>query len=176
MTHHLKHLKRYGLIALLGFVLNLVWENAQAPLYAGYTSFTDHFLTCLRATLGDAAIVLLLSMAYTFAAKERDGMRDTKRRSALAATAIVITGIIIAILIEWHALAAGRWSYAAMLLIPLLNVGLLPILQLALLPLATVYIAEKVMGTKARGTGPAATEPNVMGHKRSEPFRGARTK
>jgi len=29
-------------ISVIGLVLNLLWENLQAPLYKGYTSFIQH--------------------------------------------------------------------------------------------------------------------------------------
>jgi hypothetical protein len=47
-------------ITIIGFLLNLVWENVQAPLYKGYTNFWDHFMICFRASLIDAIVILLL--------------------------------------------------------------------------------------------------------------------
>jgi hypothetical protein len=48
-------------VAIFAFLLNLVWEFAQGPLFAGMPT-ADHWraiLGCGRATLGDAAIALV---------------------------------------------------------------------------------------------------------------------
>jgi len=47
-------------LALTVFVLHLIWENAQAPLFAGYTSFGQHFLICSLGTIGDVIFTLLV--------------------------------------------------------------------------------------------------------------------
>lgn len=47
-------------IFLIGFLLNLVWENVQAPLYEEYSGFQGHFVLCFWASLVDAAVILLL--------------------------------------------------------------------------------------------------------------------
>ena len=33
-------------IFIIGFLLNLIWENFQAPLYEGFTNFWEHFMMC----------------------------------------------------------------------------------------------------------------------------------
>ena len=124
-------------IAALAFFLNLIWENTQAPLYAGYTGFLQHFLACLRAVAGDVIITLLL---FGAAALVTNNARRMRKGDIPTAAFIGAAGALVAIIIELHALQSGRWSYTdAMPLIPLLNVGLLPVLQLALLPLAAIY-------------------------------------
>ena len=43
------------------FILHLLWENLQAPLYVGYTSFSQHFWICLKATAtGDLLFMLII--------------------------------------------------------------------------------------------------------------------
>ena len=42
------------------FILHVVWENAQAPLFQGYTSFSQHFSACLVGTIGDVVITLFV--------------------------------------------------------------------------------------------------------------------
>lgn len=128
-------------IAGISFLLNLVWENTQAPLYEGYQSFWQHFLICLKATLGDVFIVLVMYGALALFTKDRLWVQHM---SATIMTATVLMGIGIAIIIESVALATGRWSYNGMLLIPLLRVGILPVLQMAITPLLTFYTLSKL--------------------------------
>lgn len=40
------------------FLFHLLWENLQAPLYKGYTSFAQHFGICLKATFGDMVFMM----------------------------------------------------------------------------------------------------------------------
>ncbi len=144
-------------IAALAFFLNLIWENAQAPLYAGYGSFLQHFLACLRAVAGDVIITLLL---FGAAALVNNGTRWMRQWSLPTAALIGAAGALIAVLIELHALRTGRWSYTtSMPLIPLLNVGLLPVLQLALLPLATFYITSRIIRVGAKAGAAALLAP-----------------
>lgn len=49
-----------GYILTIGFRVNLIWENAQAPLYEGYNGFFRHFWVCLVAAVMDALVLLLL--------------------------------------------------------------------------------------------------------------------
>ncbi|MBI5421028.1 MAG: hypothetical protein HZA35_01810 [Parcubacteria group bacterium] len=122
-------------IVVLAFVLNLVWENAQAPLFNGYQNFVQHFMPCLWATIGDAVIILLFYEAYAFWCKDRYWIAHMKGGHIVT---LMIMGVILAIFMEWGALVSGRWSYAeSMPTIPLLGVGLLPVLQMMFLPLMT---------------------------------------
>ena len=57
---------------------------------------------------------------------------------------IVVIGFIVAISIEWYALATDRWAYNVyMPIIPFLSVGLTPTIQLALLGLLSFKIQER---------------------------------
>ncbi len=42
----------------VAFVLHIIWENAQAPLFAGYSFFNQHLLIYLRGTIGDVIFTL----------------------------------------------------------------------------------------------------------------------
>lgn len=46
------------------FLLNLLWENLQAPLYVGYTSFAQHFWICFKAT-GCGSLYSVKILVYT---------------------------------------------------------------------------------------------------------------
>ncbi len=118
------------------FILHLLWENLQAPLYAGYVSFDGHAWVCLRATFGDMLIMLLMYVAL--AAAHRD-LLWVKKRDAYARPATwllpVAIGMIIAVGIEWWSVyGIHRWSYGTMPLIPVLGVGVSPVLQMMIIP------------------------------------------
>lgn len=126
----------------ISLLLNLVWENAQAPLYQGYSNFWQHLPICSIASLGDVLIILVLY--FVMAIVNRDMFWITKINRADVAILIVI-GALVAIGIEKWALATGRWQYdSAMPLIPYVEVGLLPVIQMTLLPLLTYYISKRI--------------------------------
>lgn len=123
-------------LTVVAFLLHLIWENAQAPLYAGYQSFSLHFPMCLIGTIGDVIITLLV-LAFVKLLK-----RDiSQTRGDFLGLAII--GFLVAVLIEQHALLAGKWSYAlAMPIVPILKVGLAPIVQMMLLLPLSFYLAR----------------------------------
>ena len=45
-------------ITAIGFLLNLIWEVAQRPLYEGYVNLWYHLPTCLWASVVDVIVVL----------------------------------------------------------------------------------------------------------------------
>lgn len=133
-----------------GFALNLLWENAQAPLYSGYESFAQHFPLCLRASIGDVVILLVLYAALAVVFRDADWPdQENGKQYAMAS----IMGMGVAIGIELWALSKGRWAYDA--LMPTLSpfgAGVLPILQLAIIPPLVFWIAAKHNRNIAEGT------------------------
>jgi hypothetical protein len=118
-------------VAIVSFVLNLIWENLHSYLYAGYMGGRITQLILLEASLIDALLIILISLPFIYREKWRG-------KSWL----IIPFGIIISIIIELGALYLGRWSYNEyMPLIPLLRVGLTPTIQLGLLG----YISYKFL-------------------------------
>lgn len=132
------------ILSSIAFVINLIWENAQAPLYAGYTSFGQHFWICLLGTLGDVAIILLL---YSVPALLRKNTLWFKHAKILDYCVLIVLGGVVAILIEQWALSTGRWYYnQRMPIILLFKVGLLPFLQMLVLPPVIFYLLKKFWG------------------------------
>ncbi len=123
-------------LAIIAFLLHLVWENAQAPLYAGYQSFSRHFPMCLMGAIGDVGITLsVLALVWIF---KKDTSWITTDFFMLA-----IIGFVIAVVIEQHALLTGKWSYAlAMPIIPSLKIGLVPAIQMTVLLPLSFYLAK----------------------------------
>jgi hypothetical protein len=116
---------------LAAFVLNLVWENAQAFLFAGYAGPLQHFWTCFVATLGDLAIIAAIYGAVALLWRDAGWYR---RMSMGQVACAVVLGMAIAVAIEAWALASGRWAYDGMPLVPFTGIGLVPVLQMVILP------------------------------------------
>jgi len=128
-------------LAIITFLLHVIWENAQAPLYAGYESFSQHFSMCFVGTIGDVVITLSI-LAFLWLIK-----KDVSRPADFLALAII--GFIVAVVIEQHALLTGKWSYAlTMPIVPILKVGLAPILQMTVLLPLSFYLAKLVKMNK----------------------------
>lgn len=148
---YFKNMKNYKVRYLLilvavSFVLHFVWENLQAPLYAGFISFYEHFSMCLAAAIGDV-FFSLSALLFMILIKRVSPLKFNKSDYIILAA----LGFIIAVAIEKNALLAGKWSYSgAMPLIPYLNVGLTPILQMIFLLPLSFYLAQKLF-FKTRG-------------------------
>ncbi len=127
----------------ISFLLNLAWENLQAPLYQGYSNFWQHLPICSVASLGDVLIILLLYLVLAIINKDILWVAKISKRDVVIVT---ILGVFVGVGIERWALATLRWQYAStMPLIPYIEVGLLPILQMLALPAYTFYISGRIV-------------------------------
>ncbi len=137
-----KTLGNLSLLAVVAFLANLLWENLQAPLYKGYSSFWAHLPICAIGALGDILIILIPYLAV--AAKRRDILWIY----SITYKDIVLTtlgSLIIAFLYEWYALHVGRFVYTeAMPIIPFTRIGAMPILQMIVLPIVTLYTGRLI--------------------------------
>ncbi len=129
----MKYIVKLAIIALL---LHVIWENAQAPLYAGYQSFLQHLPICSIGALGDVAITLLV---FAFFWLLKKGTPNTTTDFLVLA----IVGFLVAVAIEQHALLAGKWSYAPSMP-TILGIGLSPILQMTVLLPLSFYLTKKI--------------------------------
>lgn len=141
-----RHLRQTIAVFIVAFALNLIWENAQAPLYQGYTSFGQHFWICLPASLWDAGYITIVYLLFTLTTHAWHVIQKSpdqdKSVSWILPLTIALLGLVTAAAIELRALREGRWAYtAAMPLVPFTPIGLLPFLQLALLSIITYTIA-----------------------------------
>ena len=131
------------LFLAVNFVLHLLWENLQAPLYQGYTSFAQHFGICFKAALGD---MIFMGIIYgTLALLHRDILWIADQAAyARPSTWIVavLTGLLLAVGFELWALSTHRWAYGAMPTI--LGIGIFPMLQMIAIPLITLSISRSV--------------------------------
>jgi hypothetical protein len=127
------------------FLLHLLWENLQAPLYKGFESFEQHFWMCLKATAtGDMLFMLVIYLAL--AAVHRDWLwisdATTFKHPATWLIAMLI-GLLLAVSFElWAVYVAERWQYAAsMPILPILDIGLAPVLQMTFVPTAVLFLS-----------------------------------
>lgn len=128
-------------LSLIALVIHLVWENAQAPLFAGFSSFDQHFLICFLGTIGD--VIFTLTVYFVISLLKGD-IRWIVRLSKIDILILAIIGFFFALGIEWRALLFERWAYAdSMPIIPYFQVGLMPILQMTLLLPLSFYLTSK---------------------------------
>lgn len=138
MKTPLKSILKIAKLLIIAFLLHLIWENAQAPLYVGYGYFSQHFPLCLVSTIGDVVITLAVLVFIRLLKK------DTPQ-TAFDFLALAIIGFIVAIIIEQNALLAGKWSYTSVMpIITFLKVGLTPVLQMTLLLPLSFYLARAI--------------------------------
>lgn len=129
--------------------LNYLWELSQLPLFQGFASFhlgvaLEH---CAWYTLGDATIVLSL---YALGAWWRGTWNWGFRLQWRDYLWFPLMGMFVAIVIEYLALAWGRWEYGAdMPLVPGMSVALLPVIQMSVLPLLSVRLAARFVPAAA---------------------------
>ena len=115
------------------FALNLIWEHLHSYLYAHYMDGKITELVLFRATLVDAIMITAIAVPFLY-------LPFLKNKNWL----IVPIGIVIAVLIEWYALGAGRWVYNLwMPIIPLLATGLTPTIQLGLLGYVVMRLVDR---------------------------------
>ena len=92
----------------------------------------------LRASVVDAIIITFLSFPFVFIAKLRNKN-----------WIIIFIGIVVAILIELHALRTERWVYNEyMPIIPILFVGLTPTIQLGLFGYLSYWLVVGIKKAK----------------------------
>lgn len=134
-----------SLFFVSSFLLHLLWENLQAPLYEGFESFGQHFWICFWGTRGD--LLMMLAIYAALAVVHRDLFWVADRSSyAHPATWILapLIGALLAVNSELRAVYVNHlWEYTeAMPLLPVVRVGLTPLLQMIVVPLLTLFLCN----------------------------------
>ncbi|PTX13098.1 hypothetical protein C8N40_11320 [Pontibacter mucosus] len=115
-----------GAVLMIGFLLNLIWEKAQAPLYQEYSGFFGHFSICFIASIVDALVLLLLY--NLFAMSNHSPYRPLYVKLRQYGLLSFASGVITVYFYNW-ALAVEQWVYTDdMPMVPLIHVGWLPLL------------------------------------------------
>ena len=133
-------------VFLIAVLFNFPWELAQSPLYFAMPPFPTRLWHCFVASLGDG--VLLLLMWATGWAVFRQKVWFTPPCAARYMV-IVVAGVVLGVIVEAAALAAGRWSYAP-LMPRVWNLGVAPLLQMVLLPPLTFALVARARWASVR--------------------------
>jgi hypothetical protein len=138
-------------VVLFSFLLHVVWEFLQVPLYAELAEMPhwEAVVLCTRATLGDVGMALAAFWVASLAARSRDWLL---RPSLIPVVAFLAVGIILTIAFEYHATRiALRWTYAvAMPRMPPFGTGLSPLLQWLVIPPVVIWLARRhLLGVRA---------------------------
>lgn len=132
-------------VLILSFPMHFTWEFLQAPLFKSMENLS-HFegiLVCLRATLGDMALVL-------FAFWVTCGVTGTRhwfvRADARAIAVWLGTGLFLTVMIEFLSTRIlERWTYAAaMPRLPWLGTGLAPLGQWIVIPMIVFWYMSRL--------------------------------
>jgi hypothetical protein len=140
----------WPLVAYFGgsFMLHLVWEIGQMPLYRSTSeSFWQDFRMCLFATAtGDMLFMLTLYLTVAVMHKKLAWLSDESSFAHPATWLIpVLVGLLLATSFElWAVYAARRWEYDTMPLVPILKVGITPLLQMIVIPVAITAVCRRI--------------------------------
>ena len=100
------------------------------------------WLACLRASLGDGLIILII---WGVGAAFYRSVFWFRYVSVGRVALLLVAGALVAVSIELHALALDRWAYSSsMTIVPVAGVGLSPLLQLILLPWPSMKAAANL--------------------------------
>lgn len=140
-----------------GFVLHLIWENAQMPLFeSGDNSVRDNFLMCLWATAtGDMLFMLTLFLTVALIHRNIWWVCDRASYSHPATWFVpIIVGVLLAVSFElWAVHATNRWVYGSMPIIPVVKIGLTPVLQMIVIPPLVIACARCLTKPPKQMTG-----------------------
>lgn len=141
----------FPIIAFAGtsFVLHLLWENLQAPLFQGYISFTQHFPICLKGVVtGDMLFMLIIYAVLALVHRDPFWISKSSSYSHPATWLLpIIMGTLLAVNMElWAIFVDQRWQYSeSMPMIPVLRIGLTPVLQMIFIPILTLFISSRFL-------------------------------
>jgi len=127
------------ILSVVAFALHLVWELLHIPLYTGYEHLSPTLPISIYATSGD---VLYTLGVFVFVSVANRSWNWATRIHSREVAWLAATGLLIALFVEYKALALARWEYVdAMPIIPFTNVGLSPIAQMTILLPLSFFIA-----------------------------------
>jgi len=133
-------------LVVFALLLNFPWETLQAPLFVGMgeAPYSEAIRGCLRATLGDAVIMLLAYWIVSVALENRRWILSPRAAHLIWFIAL---GVLITAVIEWLATRGhwiGSWTYSAgMPVVPGVGIGLSPLLQWVIVPLLVVWFVHR---------------------------------
>lgn len=135
---------RSAILALGLFILNFVWEMAQAGFFSSMEGlpFASATWLCTRAAAADLALLALFFVIAALVARDAAWPLHPTLR---ATTTFFVACFLATVGIERWALATRRWSYSEDM--PMIfGVGALPLLQWVLIPALAVLLFRLAFG------------------------------
>ncbi len=131
-------------IYIISFLLNFLWESLHAPFL--YTCCQDktpaQFIQLiLYASSIDGLMVLLM---YGLVSLFSRSIKWINKITRLNIFGFILTGIVIAILIEVRAILTNRWEYSV-LMPTLFGIGLSPLMQLSITGLIALLVTKRLL-------------------------------
>jgi hypothetical protein len=148
--------RRWAMIALELFILNFLWEMAQARFYSSMSGlpFWSAAWLCTRAAAAD---VVLLALYFVIAALVARDAAWPLHPTSKAVAAFLVVGLLATAGIEQWALATRRWRYSDEM--PMIfGVGALPLLQWVLMPVLSVLAFRLAFRRTLRRSGAGCPE------------------
>jgi hypothetical protein len=125
----------------VGFLLNLIWEVTQRPLYEGYVSVWHHLPNCLWASVVDVIVILVFWVLFASYYKNPFWIKHISWKDVLV---LMLLGITVAVGFEQLMVGEWAWSYTdAMPVVPYLVTGLSPLLQMMILPSLAFWLSSR---------------------------------
>lgn len=138
-----KFLYQTIIVALIAFLLQLIWEYAQCDIFYVTDDITGHTRLMISATIGDMNMSIILIWMLMFINKDVSWLIGKWHRHDYVI--MVFYALFLSFYFEIHALYTGRWAYntSTMPLIPETPIGLLPVIQLLILFPVIFMISRK---------------------------------
>lgn len=128
---------------LAAAALHLVWEFVQCTPFYVAGRFPMTVANMLQVTIADVGLSVVIYGLVALVLRDVAWGTHPSRWGLIAAA---VLGAVLAVGIEWHALATGRWDYSSwMPIVPGVGVGLLPVLQLVVGILVPLWVGRFVV-------------------------------
>ncbi len=135
----MKGVSFYAVLAVISFLLHLVWERLHIVLYTGYEALEGRLPVFVLAALGDVMYTLLVVALFALLCGPWWFSEAGKRTYWLLA----VCGLGIAIFVEMKAQMHERWEYTDAMPI-IAGFGLSPLVQMTVLLPLSVYLSTVV--------------------------------
>lgn len=152
---------RSAMIAVELFILNFLWEMAQARFYSSMKGlpFWSATWLCTRAAAADVA---LLALCFVIAALVARDAAWPLHPTLRATTTFFVACLLATVGIERWAIATRRWSYSDDMPV-IFRVGALPLLQWVLIPVLSVLVFRLAFRATLRSSGASGSERRQNG-------------
>jgi hypothetical protein len=130
---------RIFVLALLIFILNLIWEFAHYPLYVDLTGIPKN-IHLIWASFIDLIFIFIVLSIVSLKNKSLKWIDNTKKSDYLL---LIILTLLIAALNELINLNIGRWQYTSSMP-TIFSIGIFPLIQLAITSIISLLIYKKI--------------------------------